>query len=167
MERVCNRDCFNCPFPDCVLETLEAEDYRMQREAAELLKTPEQKKIAAKKRAYYEANRDEIAAKKRAYREANRDEIAAYQRAYYEANRDEIAAKQRAYYEANRDEIAAKKGRLLYDFRHEHGMTQTALGEFLGGLSQPIISLYETGAVPIPDHILAACGLASGQAGSS
>jgi DNA-binding XRE family transcriptional regulator len=137
VKRVCNRDCFNCPFPDCVLETLEAEDYRMQREAAELLKTPEQKKIAAKKRAYYEANRDEI------------------------------AAKQRAYYEANRDEIAAKKGRLLYDFRHEHGMTQTALGKFLGGLSQPIISLYETGAVPIPEHILEACGLASVQAVSS
>ena len=122
MKRVCDRDCFNCPFPDCVLETLEAEDYRMQREAAEMLKTPEQKKIAAK---------------------------------------------QRAYYEANRDEIAAKKGRLLYDFRHEHGMTQTALGKYLGGLSQPIISLYETGAVPIPDHILEACGLASGQAVSA
>ena len=137
MKRVCNRDCFNCPFPDCVLETLEAEDYRMQREAAEMLKTPEQKKIAA------------------------------YQRAYYEANRDEIAAKQRAYREANRDEIAAKKGRQLYDFRHGHGMTQTALGKFLGGLSQPIISQYETGAVPIPDHILEACGLASGQAVSS
>ena len=72
MKRVCNRDCFNCPFPDCVLETLEAEDYRMQREAAEMLKTPEQKKIAAYQRAYYEANRDEIAAKQRAYREAKR-----------------------------------------------------------------------------------------------
>ena len=46
-------------------------------------------------------------------------------------------------------------------------MTQTALGKYLGGLSQPIISLYETGAVPIPDHILEACGLASGQAVSA
>ena len=65
--------------------------------------------IAAKKRAYYEQNRDEIAAKKRAYREQNRDEIAAKKRAYYEQNRDEIAAKQRAYREQNRDEIAAKQ----------------------------------------------------------
>ena len=65
--------------------------------------------IAAKKRAYYEQNRDEIAAKKRAYREQNRDEIAAKQRAYREQNRDEIAAKKRAYYEQNRDEIAAKQ----------------------------------------------------------
>ena len=37
----------------------------------------------------------EIAAKKRAYYEANREEIAAYQRAYREANREEIAAKKR------------------------------------------------------------------------
>ena len=36
-------------------------------------------------------------------------EIAAKKRAYYEQNRDEIAAKKRAYYEQNRDEIAAKK----------------------------------------------------------
>ena len=43
--------------------------------------------IAAKKRAYYERNREEIVAKKRAYRERNRDEIAAKQRAYRERNR--------------------------------------------------------------------------------
>ena len=39
---------------------------------------------AAKKRAYYEQNKDEIAAKHRAYREQNKDEIAAKQRAYRE-----------------------------------------------------------------------------------
>lgn len=35
---------------------------------------PEKKKIAAKQRAYYEANREEIAAKQRAYREKKRME---------------------------------------------------------------------------------------------
>ena len=64
---------------------------------------------AAKKRAYYEQNKDEIAAKQRAYREQNKDEIAAKQRAYREQNKDEIAAKKRAYYEQNKDEIAAKQ----------------------------------------------------------
>ena len=66
---------------------------------------PEKKKIAAKKRAYYEANREEIAAKQRAYREANREEIAAKKRAYYEANREEIAAKQRARYHSKKQEV--------------------------------------------------------------
>ena len=69
---------------------------------------PEKKKIAAKQRAYREANREKIAAKQRAYYEANREEINAKARAYYEANREEIAAKKRAYREANREEINAK-----------------------------------------------------------
>ena len=107
---VCNRDCFNCPFPDCIVDGVNAQEYRAARE---------------------------------------RDLELKY--------RDEIAAKQRAYYEANRDEIAAKQGRLLYDFRHMHGMTQTALGKFLGGISQPTISMWETGAVPIPAFTLEAC----------
>ena len=59
---------------------------------------PEKKKIAAKQRAYREANREEINAKARAYYEANREEINAKQRAYREANREEINAKQRAWY---------------------------------------------------------------------
>lgn len=63
--------------------------------------------------------------------------------------RTKVAAAQKAYYEANREKVAAaKKGRELYDLRTEHGMTQTALGKFLGGVSQPTISLWESGAVP-------------------
>jgi hypothetical protein len=82
--------------------------------------------IAAKQRAYREANKDEIAAKQRAYYEANKDEIAAKQRAYREANKDEIAAKQRAYREANKDEIAAKQ-RAYYEARRACGQCSERL----------------------------------------
>ena len=59
-----------------------------------------------------------------------------------------IAAKQKAYREENREAIAAKqKARVLSEFRREHGMTQARLGRILG-VSQPTISLWETGAVP-------------------
>ena len=148
MASVCSRDCFHCPFPDCVLEddALTAAEYAEARERESLLRTPEKKKLAAKQRAYYEANRDEIAAKQRAYREANRDEIAAKQRAYYEANRDEIAAKQRAYREANRDEIAAK-GAQVRLLRRTLKMSQTELGRRFG-VSQRAVSFWERGEVP-------------------
>ena len=107
---ICNGDCFNCIHPDCIRDDIRAEDYQFARDAEkEYLISPEQKKLAAKKRAYREAHLDEIKAKKQAYYEANRDEIAVKRRAYYEAHRDEFKAKQRAYYEANRDEIAAKR----------------------------------------------------------
>ena len=99
-QAICNKDCFNCTYEDCVLDTLDAEDYALARkiEAEVILpKSKEQERSAAKQRAYREANRDEIAAKQRAYYEANRDEIAAKQRAYREANRDAYNAYMREY----------------------------------------------------------------------
>ena len=54
------------------------------------------KRLAEKKRAYREANREKIAENKRAYYEANREKITENQRAYYEANREKIAENQRA-----------------------------------------------------------------------
>ena len=88
---ICDRDCFHCKYDDCILEELEAVDYDEQRRIEREIVFPQDRKkkiVAARKRAYREANREEIAAKRRAYREANREEIAAYQRAYREANRD-------------------------------------------------------------------------------
>ena len=68
----------------------------MDREAALQRMDNRAASIAAKNRAYREANRDKIAAKNRAYREANRDKIAAQKRAWYAANRDKVAAQKRA-----------------------------------------------------------------------
>ena len=81
----CNKDCEHCPFPDCVWDSLDYEDYKeLAALDKDLTRTPEQKKIAAQRRAYYETNREKIAAWQRAYREANREKIAAQQRAYRE-----------------------------------------------------------------------------------
>ena len=154
---ICDRDCFNCPFPDCVREDLVAEDYADARELERYIHPPTLSEIraAAKKKAYYEENREAIAAKKKAYREENREAIAAKQKAYREENREAIAAKQKAYREENREAIAARNGRILYDLRHEHGMSQAALGRLLG-ISQPTVSQWETGAVLFDmDRVLA------------
>ena len=51
---VCDKDCFNCPYDDCVLDELDAKDYAQTREIEGALlfpKTAAQEKIAAKKRA--------------------------------------------------------------------------------------------------------------------
>ena len=81
----CDRDCFNCKFEDCILDDLNADDYRaLSVIEKEILfpKTAQQKKIAAGKKAYYEANREKIAAGKKAYREANREKYNQYMREY-------------------------------------------------------------------------------------
>ena len=132
-EPVCNKDCFHCPYPDCVADdTMDLEDYREARERdLDLRRTPEQKKLAAKQKAYREANREEIAAYQKAYYEANREELSAYKKAYYEANREEIAAYKKAYREA----------------RRWAGLSQVVVAEALG-ISQPTYSMWETGALP-------------------
>ena len=72
---VCDRDCFNCRFDDCICDEMTAADYAESRKLQDFVqpKTMKEKSIAAKKKAYYEENRESIAAKKkgnklRAYR---------------------------------------------------------------------------------------------------
>ena len=87
-----------------------------------------QRSIAARKKAYYEANREEIAARNKAYYEANREKIAARKKAYREANREEIAAYQKAYYEANREKYNAYMREYMRRRRLEKKYAQTHEG---------------------------------------
>ena len=58
---VCNKDCFNCPFPDCINDEMDHEDYiAAAARDKELRSTPKSKKVAAQKKAYYEANREKL-----------------------------------------------------------------------------------------------------------
>jgi hypothetical protein len=90
MAAVCNRDCFNCQYEDCIVDDMTLAEYAESRKRELTMhKTPEQKRIAAKQKAYYEANRDEIAAKQKAYYEANREAYNAYMRDYLRRKRAE------------------------------------------------------------------------------
>ena len=108
MMAICNKDCFNCPFPDCINDEMDHEDYlnsaTIEKEII-LPKSTKQKKLAAQRKAYYEANREKVAAQRKAYCEANREKVAAQKKAYYEANREKLVAQQKAYYEANREKL--------------------------------------------------------------
>lgn len=94
---ICTMDCFRCPFPDCINN--EEASWQERKNLAEF----EREIILSKS----EKNK-KIAAYKKAYREANKEEIAAYQKAYYEANKEEIAAHQKAYREANKEKRIIK-----------------------------------------------------------
>ena len=84
MAPICNKDCLHCPYPDCINDDLDYEDYKaaseLEREII-LPRTAKQRKVAARKKAYYEANREKVAAQHKAYREANREKVAAQQKA--------------------------------------------------------------------------------------
>lgn len=98
MKKICNKDCFNCTYADCVNDEMDHEDYR---EAAdrdrELLITPKKRKRAAYFKVYYKKNREKIAAHQKVYYEEKREKRIAYQKAYYKANRDAYNKYKREY----------------------------------------------------------------------
>lgn len=59
-------------------------------------KSEKERKVAAQRKAYREANKDKVAAQRKAYYEANKYRIAEYQKAYREDNKDRIAARRKA-----------------------------------------------------------------------
>ena len=115
---ICNKDCLHCPYPDCINDDLDYEDYKaaaqIEREII-LPRTAKQRKVAAQKKAYYEANREKVAAQHKAYREANREKVAAQKK--------------------------------IRDRRLAAGYTQRALARLIG-VTQPTVAHWETCVVP-------------------
>ncbi len=120
---VCEKNCFECPFEDCIYDGVDAEDCRelscIEREFIKPVALEDGEKEAYHK-TYYKANREKILARNKAYREANKETIRIKKKiyreknrdkrqAYYEANHERICARQSAYYWANREKILAKQ----------------------------------------------------------
>ena len=83
----CNHNCLECPYPDVPDECLEAALTWDEWRELDVIdkdiinpKTAKQKAVAARKKAWYEANKDKVAARQKAYREANKDKVAARQK---------------------------------------------------------------------------------------
>ena len=120
---ICDKDCFRCPWPDCINDTMDAEDYAEARGRDKLLQCPTgqgrrpDRSVEAQRReqldrknacnrAWYAKNREAILAKAKARRESD-PEYAARQKAYYQEHREELRARYQAYYAANRDKVVA------------------------------------------------------------
>ena len=148
----CNHNCLECPYPDVPEECLEAALTWDEYKELDVIdkdiinpKTAKQKAVAARQKAWREANKDKVAARKKAWYEANKDKVAARKKAWYEANKDKVAARKKAYREANKDKVAARQKSIALA-RKAQGMTQSGLAAIVG-VTQATVALWETGAL--------------------
>lgn len=131
MDGICNKDCFNCPYDDCINDSMDLEDYREIRERdLDMLRTPEQKRRAAAQKAYYIAHKDDKAAYRKVYYEKRKDYYKDYRRAYRAANREMLKAKEASYQRRRRAELG-KKQRVIAIARKAVGVKQVALADAL------------------------------------
>ena len=107
----CDRDCFNCQYPDCICDDMTYEDWREDLEEYIAPKTAAQKRIAANKAKYYAENKERIADYQAKYRAENKERIAANAAKYYAENKERIAANAAKYRAENKERIAANKAK--------------------------------------------------------
>ena len=113
MKCVCNRKCFNCIHPDCILEDervtvdeIRESDSRDKQILRERILEPDE---ARKKREYqykktaetYLKNAEKYRAKAKEYQRTHREK----RRAYYLANRERIISQKKEYDQANKNRV--------------------------------------------------------------
>lgn len=96
---VCDRDCFNCPHPDCISDELDSRDWQeSQMRDAEARKESSGRRKRPAGVSYYEAHKAEIKTRKAAYWLANRDRL-----------KDEKNARARAWWCKHKDEVNRRR----------------------------------------------------------
>lgn len=108
---ICARDCFNCPFPDCVCdeETQADIDAAERRDEQIMAGWSKHEKILRQQREYRRKNRDHAIAASRAYYATHKEYVKEKHAEWYRANREQILAQQKAYRDANKEKISARK----------------------------------------------------------
>lgn len=104
---ICDKDCFNCPYDDCICNEFSEEDLEKINALVEILTLPEKPPVSEKKRTYYERHKEERKAYQRDYYAKHKQEHAIRRRAYYERNRQKIIAQVREYERKHREQRAA------------------------------------------------------------
>lgn len=134
----CDRDCFNCQYPDCICDDMTCEDWREDLEEYIAPKT-----AAQRRKANYNAK----------YRAENKERIANYNAKYYAENKELFRNMAARYELKNRlDEHNAAMGIALRQARKDKGLTQGALAALVG-LDTSSICKYERGRIPFDPGI--------------
>ena len=128
VKQVCDLNCFDCKFSDCINDRLEHADFELsqsidkniieQREnkksrklsplakkRKEEYRTEDRNNARAYARAYYDLNRSRLIK----YRLQNRERKSAYDRDYFEKNREKITEKNKIYGLKNKEHLRVRQ----------------------------------------------------------
>ena len=111
-KKVCNMDCFNCKFSDCINDDFSSLEERKQSNNIDIQNrqdgsiprsTKYYREHPERCRAYQlksiNKHRDKVYERNRKYQQEHREEVLAQKRAYYKNNRERILAYQKSKYE--------------------------------------------------------------------
>ena len=138
MSDICNKDCFNCPYEDCINDEFDDNDFRelkkLDKELGEMNTTTgyEYDQYRKKKRQYYQTHKEERKAYQRSYyqthKEERKEERRAYNRKCYQTHKEERKAYQRSYYQAHKEEHKEKCKVYQRNHYQEHKEERRAYG---------------------------------------
>ena len=111
-KQICNKDCFNCPYEDCVREHLVSEEYSLSKELdKDILREITPRSVLRDrevKLAWYHRNKETEKVKKAEYRKANREKLRETNRQYHAEHREEDNQRNLARYYSNHEENKKK-----------------------------------------------------------
>ena len=101
---VCNYDCFNCVYADCINNSMRESDWSESVNTG----TPPKGKSSISGDTYYSRNREKVILYQRGYYARNKKAISEQKKEYYKAHKEFYKEKHRLYYKAHKEEIAAR-----------------------------------------------------------
>ena len=111
-ELICNKDCFNCPYEDCIEEHLTLEDYSLSKELdKDIIKEITPRSVLRdreRKLSWYHKNRETQKVKSAEYREANRERLREVNRQYHAEHREEDNQRNLARYYTDHEDNKKK-----------------------------------------------------------
>lgn len=85
---ICNKDCFNCPYIDCIYDEEVDEKKAMRRETQKRYYEKNKERWQAYKREWYEKNKEHCREQKREWYRKNKEKKLAYGKQHYLENKE-------------------------------------------------------------------------------
>lgn len=119
-KEICNYDCFNCIYDDCINDSLSYNDYKQSKaldkeskqvtgKVAETYYERNKERIRMQRKQYYKKNKEKVLQYHKEYMQKVKKENPFYYKEYYQKNKEARKRAQREYYKRNKDRITQKR----------------------------------------------------------